>query len=361
MDNDPQPAESRAKREWGLFMGGVGSISAIIGLCVTIAGGITWYMTHRDQHAESNAKMALAQAQAKQNEYQASVQTYADILKTDPLYRAALDQQLDETMVWTENFSVLFPDGQDASAAASPLLDEIMLILDAGLTRATGTRAADIQAHIGWAHFLNHHIAGKEFGSSAEQDLRAALVTDPSNVYAHAMLGNWMLQNNGSLSEAVGHFNAAVATGRARPFVRTFQLAGLMDTDEEGARAALVKAVNDMRKNGEPLDPEDKHRILGFCCDPGVTDHAKLTESLSAVSADEAWQTYLWLDDVQGTGEDAKHQQIIHDFVAANIAEISGDKQKALSEYRAMQEQLKNQEGTLKDSVDQAIARLSRG
>jgi hypothetical protein len=134
-----------------------------------------------------------------------------------------------------------------------------------------------------------------------------------------------------------------------------------MDTDEEGARAALVKAVNDMRKNGEPLDPEDKHRILGFCCDPGVTDHAKLTESLSAVSADEAWQTYLWLDDVQGTGEDAKHQQIIHDFVAANIAEISGDKQKALSEYRAMQEQLKNQEGTLKDSVDQAIARLSRG
>ena len=64
---------------------------------------------------------------------------------------------------------------------------------------------------------------------------------------------------------------------------------------------------------------------------------------------------------MQGTGEDAKHQQIIHDFVAANIAEISGDKQKALSEYRAMQEQLKNQEGTLKDSVDQAIARLSRG
>jgi len=45
--------------------------------------------------------------------------------------------------------------------------------------------------------------------------------------------------------------------------------------------------------------------------------------------------------------------------IAANIAEISGDKQKSLSEYRALQGELKNQGSTLKDSVDQAIARLS--
>ena len=114
MANDTPQPESRAKREWGLFMGGVGSLSAIIGLCVTIGGGVTWYITHRNQHAESKAKMALAQAQEKQNEYQASVQTYADILKTDPLYRPALDQQLNETMVWTENFSILGAEGQDA-------------------------------------------------------------------------------------------------------------------------------------------------------------------------------------------------------------------------------------------------------
>jgi tetratricopeptide (TPR) repeat protein len=362
MDNDPQPTESRAKRDWGLFMGGIGSISAIIGLCVTIGGGVTWYMTHRNQYAESNAKMALAQAQAKQNEYQASVQTYADILKTDPLYRTALDQQLDQTMVWTENFSVLVPEGQDASAAAAPMLDEIMPILDAGLTRATGTRAADIQAHIGWAHWLNQHVAEREFppNAPAESDYRAALTTDPSNVYANAMLGNWMTLNGGSLAEAIQHFNSAVATGKARAFVRTLQLAGLEDRDELGARAALMKAVNEMRKDGEPLDAEDKHRALGFCCDPSVTDHAELTESLSAVPADDAWHTYLWLDDQQNTAEDLKHRDIVHDFIAANISEISGDKQKSMDEYRALQEELKNQESTLRDSVDEAIARLSR-
>jgi tetratricopeptide (TPR) repeat protein len=359
MDNDPQPTESRAKREWGLFMGGIGSISAIIGLCVTIGGGVTWYITHRNQHAQSDAKMALAQAQARQNEYQASVQTYADILKADPLYRAAQDRQLDETMVWAENFSVLVPEGQDTSAAAAPLIDEIMPILDAGFTRATGTRNADIQAHIGWAHWLNHHIAAREFGSSAEQNLRAALVTDPSNVYAHAMLGNWMIQNNRSFNEAVEHFNAAVATGKVRPFVRTFQLSGLRDSDDTGARAALVKAMNDMRKDGEPIEEEDKYRILEFCFNNAVYNRADLVESLSAVSPDDAWQTYLWLDD-QKT-QDAKRQQIVHEFIAANIAEISGDKQKSLDEYRVLQKELKNQEGAMLNSVNQAIARLSHG
>jgi hypothetical protein len=45
---------------------------------------------------------------------------------------------------------------------------------------------------------------------------------------------------------------------------------------------------------------------------------------------------------------------------ALNISEISGDKQKSMDEYRALQEELKNQESTLRDSVDEAIARLSR-
>ena len=69
---------------------------------------------------------------------------------------------------------------------------------------------------------------------------------------------------------------------------------------------------------------------------------------------------YLWLDDQQNTAEDLKHRDIVHDFIAANISEISGDKQKSMNEYRTLQEELKNQESTLRDSVDEAIARLSR-
>jgi tetratricopeptide (TPR) repeat protein len=363
MTNDAQQSEPRVKRAWTVLLAWIGGISAMLAFIGTVTGFFGNIQGHFRHNAQLDSEMAVAQSQSRQGDYQASVQSYADVLKADPLYRPALDQQLQTTMLWVENYGVYVKEGEDQGASIASQLDQIIAILDAALSRTSGTAGADVQAHLGWAHWLNQHVAEREFPpkAAAERNFRAALATDPSNVYANAMLGNWMTMNGGSLAQAVQHFNSAIATGKARAFVRSLQLAGLMNLDEPGARAALMKALNEMRKNGEPLDPEEKHRILGFCCDAGVTDHAELTESLSAVSADDAWQTYLWLDDQQATREDAKHQQIIHDFIAANITEISGNKQKSLSEYRALQDELKNQGSTLRDSVDQAIARLSHG
>ena len=196
----------------------------------------------------------------------------------------------------------------------------------------------------------------REFGPIAEQDFRAALAADPSNVYANAMLGNWLLQNRGSFTEAVQHFNTAVSTGKAGPFVRTLQLGGLIDLDEKGARAELVKAANEMRKGGEPLDEEHRARILNFCFDPMLPDHGELAESLSAIPPDEAWQTYLWLDD---NPENAQAHVMVHSFIQANLMELSGKPQQALESYRLLQQRLKNRPGTLQESVDAAIARLS--
>lgn len=361
MSNDPQQSEPRAKRAWTVILAWIGGISAVLAFIGTVTGFFGNIQNHFHHNAQVDSQMAVAQSQARQGDYQASVQSYADILKTEPLYRPALDQQLQSTMLWAEGYHIYLKPGDDPGAAVASQLDQIIAILDAALVRTKGTATADLQAHLGWAHWLNQHIAEREFppNAMAERNYRAALATDPSNVYANAMLGNWLALNGGSLAEAVQHFNSAVATGKARAFVRSLQLAGLRDRDEPGSRTALVRSLNEMRENGEPLSMEDKHRIIGFCCDPSTTNHAELTESLSAVPAADAWQTYLWLDDQQNTGEDVKHREIVHNFIAANIAEISGDKQKALDEYRTLQEGLKSQRSTLSDSVDQAMARLS--
>ena len=293
-----QSAQGTGKSSmWKTVMAWVGGASAVLGLIGVLSG---WFHTFSSQHtqsAEVKALMATAAGQEKQGEYEASVKTYGQILKGDPVNAEVLDAQLNTAMEWVENFQVLVPEGQSASGAAGPLLDEIMPVLDAGLARSKGTRAADVQAHLGWAHWLNWHIAEREFGSSAEKNLRAAIETDKSNVYGNAMLGNWMLQNHGSFQEAIGHFNTAVATGKARPLVREMQNGGLRDYDVPGARGELVKAANDMRKNNEPLDEGLKHRILTFCCNTTMTSQAELVESLSAVPTDDAWKTYLWLDD----------------------------------------------------------------
>jgi tetratricopeptide (TPR) repeat protein len=356
MNEELQKAGTGARKAWPAVMSWVGGITALIGLFGSLAGGGAWLVNHHRQQTERQSKLALAQAQEKQGEYQASIQTYGDLLKADPLDRPVLDAQLNTAMLWIEDFHVLVGTDENAAAVAGPALDQIMAILDAGVARSKGTRAADVQAHIGWAHWLNQHIAEREFGPGAEQNFRAALAADPSNVYANAMLGNWLLQNHGSLTEAIQHLNIAVSTGNARSFVRTLQLGGLIDLDEKGARAEVVKAVNDMRKSGEPLDEEHRMRILTFCFNLIFTDHGELAESLSAIPPDEEWQTYLWLDDKP---EDVQSHLMARTFIQANLMELSGKRQESLEKYRVLQQDLKNEPGSLKNSVDAAIARLS--
>jgi tetratricopeptide (TPR) repeat protein len=356
MEEKIRKAEEGDGKAWPFVMSWVGRITALIGLFASLAAGVTWLANHHKQQTERQAKMALAEAQAKQGEYQASIQSYGDILKSDPNYRPALDQQLNTTMKWVEDFNVSARADQNTAELAAPALDQIMAILDSGLTRSKGSQAADVQAHIGWAHWLNQQIAEREYGPVAEQDLRAAVASDPSNVYANGMLGNVMLRKGGSFSEAIRHINIAVSTGKVCPFVRELQLGGLVYLDMKGARAEVVKAANDMRESRESLDEKYRSRILSFCFDPMVTDHEELVESLSAVPPDEAWETYPWIDDKP---ENAQVQLAAHDFIKANLLELSGKRQESLAKYRLLQQELKSGSGTMKNSVDAAITRLS--
>ena len=65
------------------------------------------------------------------------------------------------------------------------------------------------------------------------------------------MLGNWLLQTNGNVEEAVRHFEVAVKSHKERPWVRQMQLAGLADNDD--TQQQLIRAVNQMRINAEPI------------------------------------------------------------------------------------------------------------
>jgi tetratricopeptide (TPR) repeat protein len=362
MAEEVQKTESGGKKAWPLFMGWVGNTTALIGLFASLAGGVAWFVNHQRQKTEHQAKMALAQSQAKQGEYQAAVETYGELLKADPLDRAALDQQLTATMQWAEDFHVPYREGQNAADIAAPELDQIMQILDAGLTRTngartTGAQAADVEAHIGWTHWLNQHFTERDYGPATEQAFHTALNSDPTNVYANAMLGDWMLQHGGNVNEGIQHLETAVASGKARPFVRSLQLSGLLDLDKTGARAELVKVANQMRKSGEPLDEEYKRRVLNFCFNAIATDHNELVESLTAVPADEAWNTYLWLDD---NPDEAAAQLLVHDFIHANLLEIAGKRQESLATYSLLKQKLKDRPGSLKNAVDAAMVRLSQ-
>jgi hypothetical protein len=267
-----------------------------------------------------------------------------------------MDRQVDVAMTWIEDFHVVVPEGGSAEKLAGTALDEIMPVLDAGLSRAQGRvpRAADILAHIGWGHWLNQKLAEREFGPAAERDLRHALEIDPSNVFAHGMLGNWIMQTGGATKEALVHFQKAVESNRARPFVRGLQLGVLVYPDDSETRVALIRLANEMRRNGESIDDHDRSRILASY-DPTVNSAEELSETLSAVPPDDAWATYLWLD----TGSTERRLQ--RDFIQASILEMKRNRDDALAAFEKLRVQLKQRgyNGRIATYVDDAIKRLS--
>lgn len=359
MDEQVQKIEVAAKKSWGVIIAWIGGISALIGFIGTVGGGVAWFRNHHRHSSEYRARMALAQVQANQKQYQAALATYGEILKEDPLDQSVLDAQLDAAMLWAENFSVFVREGKDEGDVSGPALDDIFPVLTSDFSRAKGTRAADVQAHLGWAHFLNEKIAHREDDSVALGNWHQALSTDPNNVYAHAMLGNWLLQSGGNLNEANGHLHSAVATGRALPFVRRLQIGGLLHLEVPGARAEIMRVASQMRVAQEPLDSGLRQRVSSWCFDPVVTNHEELAEALGAVPFDDAWRTYLWL---AGTPDDGSEntQDLNQHFIRANLLELSGRRDAALAEYRGIYQKLQGRPGSLRDQVEAGIKRLNR-
>jgi tetratricopeptide (TPR) repeat protein len=307
-------------------------------------------------------EFATARVQFDRGEYESAFKTYMGVLKSDPRNRAAMDAQADAAMRWLENFHVLVPEGAKAEELAGAPLDQMMPVLDAALARTggQGPRAANILAHLGWAHWLNQKLAQREFGPAAERDLRQALRLDPTNVFANAMMGNWMMQNRGSTEEALQHFRVAVAQNKERPLVRRMQVGVLVYPRDAEARSELIRVVNEMRRNGEALDAGQRRRIL-TTYDPVVNTAGELQQTLSAVPPADAWATYLWLDDQKADGHDAEWQHMRRDFIHAGILELEGKRQEALAAFQELRGALKQRgfTGRMATHVDTAITRLT--
>jgi len=315
-----------------------------------------WRASH-ERKLRIEQLLHTAGAQAEQTEYESAFESYQQILRLDFSNRAAQDGQVDAAMRWLEDFHVLTPEGQKPEEVSARQLVQLTGVLEAGLARTTGkdTRAADILAHLGWAHYMNEKIAFKEFGN-AERYFQQAIAIAPTNVYASAFLGNWLLQTGGDRAQALSHFQTALATNQERRFVRSLQLGGLYHNDAPGLRGELVKALTEMRVNQEPLDKSLQGR-LSYLYSSTASTAAELREVLAAVPLDDAWKTYLWLNP-ERPGDSTVERDLVH----ASLTEISGDRAKALAEFKALAIALRAQhlDGRIADYTTAAITRLSQ-
>jgi hypothetical protein len=232
------------------------------------------------------------------------------------------------------------------------VLARLKTVLEAGLARTSGrdARAADILAHLAWAHWLNEKIAFKEFGG-AERIFSQSLAIDASNVFANSMMGNWLLQTHGDSAAALRHFQIALTTGNERPLVRRMQIGGLLYNNDPGMHAEFARTLNEMRKNNEPIEPRTKSRARSLY-DVSISHGSEFSEVLAAVPPDENWETYLWLSG-------SAPADIRQDFVRASLAEFSDNRAAAVREFKILLPRLKA-EGSSDRMIDYAVASIAR-
>jgi hypothetical protein len=171
--------------------------------------------------------------------------------------RRSREAQEDLAMAWVVNVRV--PQGKTFSET----VDQLVPVLTRGASGAGGVRKADLLAHLGWAYFLkarDHSLSLEEPARlNIERHYREALEVDPGNPYAHVHWGHLIIWARENTDDALRHFSAAVASGRALPYVRRVQLAALRNfQDTEGE---FLRAVNDMVKNNEKVDARTRRDV----------------------------------------------------------------------------------------------------
>lgn len=171
----------------------------------------------------------------------------------------------------------------------TPLKPVLAQALVAG---ATGQRAADLRAHLGYADYLVWRD-GRNVSLDPVASYRQALQDEAGNVYAHAMWAQWILMRTpGQRTEALEHFEAALKSGRARPFVRALQLGSLLGPDSLGDAALLT--LDEMRRQGETLDPARLGRIWSYLYS-GIYREDVQRRLVQVLPPKEGLATFLWL------------------------------------------------------------------
>ena len=171
------------------------------------------------------------------------------------------------------------------------IVKRVQPVLVAGLPEATGQRAADLLAHLGWADYLLTR-EGATAGDPAAQFQRA-INADPGNVYAHAMWGLHLWWFSGRDAEARKHFARAVAGGRDRDFVRSLQFGGSLSRAELVPYAVIV--ANDMRLAGEPMTDALRSRLWNTAYWPYLFSTDDRSNFLEILPPDQHLATFDWL------------------------------------------------------------------
>jgi hypothetical protein len=234
----------------------------------------------------------------------------------------------------------------------SEIVTLVQPILVEGLSTATGRRAADLRAHLGWADTLRARDGAADVDSDAH--FQRALQDEPDNVYAHAMLGRQFLMRDRE-AEARTHFDRAVASGRDRAFVRSLQLSAALYRAATNSYAVIVS--NDMRVAGDALTDGQRRALWnsGYRYLFYAEDRASF---LSLLPPEVHLANFDWLFPPAWVRED---ERLIWRYCRALLLINADRKAEARTELEALMVEFKarKMDGRIVDQTRKSLASLS--
>jgi hypothetical protein len=237
----------------------------------------------------------------------------------------------------------------------SDMVIQLIPSLKEAIAVATGERKADLLAHRGWADFLRYRDHAQK--AIPDSYYRRALDVDPKNVYAHTMWGHWIMWRHGKVADAREHFNAALASGRQRPYVREMQLSAMRNSRGDETDTETLRIVHDMSIHKEPLTERaraDIRAIYYFACGGDSTDKIdKLLTSLPAKDHVDLLRRLFFNVD------QSEPPTVSQQLCLAKLEERAGLSMDALKTYQTLHASLTPRD-PMWQTTRSAITRLSR-
>jgi TIR domain len=351
--------------------GGAGKrmkIALGLALALAVAGGLGYVGMQR--HAVEQARLEQQAAQQATQQRDAAQAASALKLCEDGSQAAALAQlntlaakqsalpavqvaREDCAMLWLRNMRAV--EGQQTFADQVAQTEPVLM---QALPAASGARAADLRAHVGWGDYLRGR--GGLVGLEPQRHWQRALNDDATNPYAHGMWARQLLDRSSNLPQARERFAQAVAGARQRPatlaFVRALQLGGSIGGGVELTAYALTVA-DDMRRHSEPLTERDKQRLWTYAFATRMLRADDRSVLLAALAPAQFLATF---DALYPRGALDANQQLLWQFNRGTLLAQAGDREGARQAFEAVIGAMRStrSSGSLLDESQRALARL---
>lgn len=336
------------------------AIAAVLVVLALVAAGVTAQQLMQRRAAEQAAAETLRRDLADAAEagqlcvdgtHELALARLGEILARQPAQAAVRTAREDCAMRWLREMRATL--GQRTFGEQVAVVQPVLL---AGLGGASGERAADLRAHIGWGEYLRGRDAGGSGGDPVPHWTRA-VAEDAHNVYAQSMWGRLLLDRPPRVEEAKAHFAQALAGGRDRAWVRTLQFGGTLGSTAE-AQAYAVTVADDMRRNDEKMKPADVDRLWRNAFGTRLLLADERSALAAALPPADLLATFGWLFPPGSLRED---QQALWRFVQAMLQAGNGERDSARTGLQALVQELRaaGQDGRLLSEAQRALEALA--